>query len=167
MASAKKFDIVVYGATGFTGQLVAEYLAAHYKNDKDLKWAMAGRSLDKLKSVRDAVGAPPDTPLIVADSADEASLKAMVDQAKVVISTVGPYQFYGNELVVACAAGGTDYVDLCGEPIWMRQMIDKSMKPRRRRAARASCSPAASIPCRSSWARSMCRKRRNACSARP
>src|ERR1700741_2446375 len=76
MTSAKKFDIVVYGATGFTGQLVAEYLAARYKNDKDLKWAMAGRSLDKLKSVREAVGAPPDTPLIVADSADEASLKA-------------------------------------------------------------------------------------------
>jgi short subunit dehydrogenase-like uncharacterized protein len=125
MTSAKKYDIVVYGATGFTGQLVAEYLAAHYKSDKDLKWAMAGRSLDKLKSVRDAVGAPADTPLIAADSSDAASLKAMVDQAKVVITTVGPYQFYGNELVAACAASGTDYIDLCGEPIWMRQMIDK------------------------------------------
>ena len=122
---SKKFDIVVYGATGFTGQLVAEYLAARYKNDKDLKWAMAGRSLDKLKSVREAVGATADTPLIAADSSDAASLKAMVDQAKVVISTVGPYQFYGNELVAACAASGTDYIDLCGEPIWMRQMIDK------------------------------------------
>ena len=125
MTSAKKFDIVVYGATGFTGQLVAEYLASRYRNDKDLKWAMAGRSLDKLKSVREAVGAPPDTPLIAADSSDAASLKAMVDQAKVVISTVGPYQFYGNELIAACAASGTDYIDLCGEPIWMRQMIDK------------------------------------------
>jgi short subunit dehydrogenase-like uncharacterized protein len=123
--SSKKFDIVVYGATGFTGQLVAEYLAGHYRGDKELKWAMAGRSLDKLKSVRDAIGASADTPLIVADSADEASLKAMVDQAKVVISTVGPYQLYGSELVAACAAGGTDYIDLCGEPIWMRQMIDK------------------------------------------
>jgi short subunit dehydrogenase-like uncharacterized protein len=116
---------VVYGATGFTGQLVAEYLAAHYKNDKDLKWAMAGRSLDKLKSVREAVGATADTPLIAADSSDAVSLKGMVDQAKVVITTVGPYQFYGNELVAACAASGTDYIDLCGEPIWMRQMIDK------------------------------------------
>jgi short subunit dehydrogenase-like uncharacterized protein len=125
MTSAKKFDIVVYGATGFTGQLVAEYLAARYKNDKDLIWAMAGRSLDKLKSVREAVGAPADTTLITADSSDVASLQAMVDQAKVVISTVGPYQFYGNELVAACAASGTDYIDLCGEPIWMRQMIDK------------------------------------------
>ena len=125
MTSAKKFDIVVYGATGFTGQLVAEYLAAHYKNDKDLKWAMAGRSLDKLKSVREAVGATADTPLIAADSSDAVSLKGMVDQAKVVITTVGPYQFYGNELVAACAASGTDYIDLCGEPVWMRQMIDK------------------------------------------
>ena len=125
MTSAKKFDMVVYGATGFTGQLVAEYLAAHYKNDKDLKWAMAGRSLDKLKSVREAVGATADTPLIAADSSDAVSLKGMVDQAKVVITTVGPYQFYGNELVAACAASGTDYIDLCGEPIWMRQMIDK------------------------------------------
>src|SRR6201993_5370418 len=125
MTSAKKYDIVVYGATGFTGQLVAEYLAARYKNDKDLKWAMAGRSLDKLKSVREAVGAPADTTLITADSSDVASLQAMVDQAKVVISTVGPSHFYGNELAAAGAAGGTDYIDLCGEPIWMRQMIDK------------------------------------------
>jgi short subunit dehydrogenase-like uncharacterized protein len=125
MNSAKKFDIVVYGATGFTGQLVAEYLAAHYKNDKDLKWAMAGRSLDKLKSVRDAVGAPTDAPLIAADSSDAASLKAMVDQAKVVITTVGPYQLYGADVVAACAASGTDYIDLCGEPLWMRDMIEK------------------------------------------
>ena len=123
--SSSKFDIVVYGATGFTGQLVAEYLAARYKGDASLKWAMAGRSKDKLASVRDAVGAPADTPLIVADAADPASLKAMVEQAKSVISTVGPYQFYGNELLAACVAQGTDYFDLCGEPLWMRQMIDK------------------------------------------
>ena len=78
--SSSKFDIVVYGATGFTGQLVAEYLAAQYKGDATLKWAMAGRSKDKLASVRDAIGAPADTPLIVADAGDPASLKAMVDQ---------------------------------------------------------------------------------------
>jgi short subunit dehydrogenase-like uncharacterized protein len=125
MKSSSKFDIVVYGASGFTGQLVAEYLAAHYKADKELKWAMAGRSLDKLASVRDAIGAPKDTPLIAADASNVASLKAMLDQTRSVISTVGPYQFYGNELVAACAASGTDYLDLCGEPIWMRQMIDK------------------------------------------
>jgi short subunit dehydrogenase-like uncharacterized protein len=124
MKSPSKFDLVVYGATGFTGQLVAEYLAAHYKDDTRLRWAMAGRSLDKLKSVRDAVGAPADTALIMADAGDEASLKAMVDQTSAVLSTVGPYQLYGSELVAACAASGTDYLDLCGEPVWMRQMID-------------------------------------------
>ena len=124
MKPSSKFDIVVYGATGFTGQLVAEYLAAHYRGDGSLKWAMAGRSLDKLASVRDAIGAPADTALIVADASDPASLKAMVDQTKSVLTTVGPYQLYGSELVAACAASGTDYLDLCGEPVWMRQMID-------------------------------------------
>jgi len=125
MKSSSKFDIVVYGATGFTGQLVCEYLAAHYKGDRGLKWAMAGRSLDKLKSVRDAIGAPADTPLIPADSGDVGSLEAMVEQTRSVLTTVGPYQWYGNELIAACAASGTDYLDLCGEPVWMRQMIDK------------------------------------------
>jgi len=124
MNSSSKYDIVVYGATGFTGQLVAEYLAAHYRDDKQLKWAMAGRSLDKLKAVREAIGASADTPLIAADSGDVASLKAMIAQTRLVISTVGPYQLYGADLLAACAASGTDYVDLCGEPVWMRQMID-------------------------------------------
>ena len=122
--SSPKFDIVVYGATGFTGQLVAEYLAAHYRDDKQLKWAMAGRSLDKLKTVRDEIGAPADTPLIVANAGDAASLKAMIDQTRSVITTVGPYLLYGNELVAACAASGTDYFDLCGEVPWMRRVID-------------------------------------------
>ena len=122
--SSSKFDIVVYGATGFTGQLVAEYLAAHYKGDANLKWAMAGRSKDKLASVRDAIGAPADTPLIVADASDAPSMKAMVAQAKSIISTVGPDQLYGSDLVAACAASGTDYFDLCGEPVWMRRMIE-------------------------------------------
>ncbi|MGB9115807.1 saccharopine dehydrogenase family protein, partial [Bradyrhizobium sp.] len=96
----------------------------HYKGDKQLRWAMAGRSLEKLASVRDAIGASADTPLIVADASDPASLKAMVAQAKSVISTVGPYQFYGSDLLAACVASGTDYFDLCGEPLWMRQMIE-------------------------------------------
>jgi short subunit dehydrogenase-like uncharacterized protein len=124
MKPSNKFDIVVYGATGFTGQLVAEYLAAHYAGTDAPKWAMAGRSLDKLAFVRDAIGAPSDTALIVADAGDPASLKAMVDQTRSVLTTVGPYQFYGSELVAACAGSGTDYLDLCGEPLWMRQMID-------------------------------------------
>jgi short subunit dehydrogenase-like uncharacterized protein len=123
--SSSKFDIVVYGATGFTGQLVAEYLAAAYENDASLKWAMAGRSKDKLATVRDAIGAPADTPLIVADAGDPSSLKAMVAQTRSVITTVGPYQFYGNDVLAACVEAGVDYFDLCGEPLWMRQMIDK------------------------------------------
>jgi len=122
--SSSKFDIVVYGATGFTGQLIAEYLAAHYIGEGNLKWAMAGRSKDKLASVRDAIGAPADIALIVADAGDPVSLRAMVGQTKSVISTVGPYQRYGSELVATCVAAGVDYLDLCGEPVWMRQMID-------------------------------------------
>src|SRR5947199_10282048 len=86
---------------------------------------MAGRSKDKLAAVRDATGAPAETPPSVADAGDPASLKAMVAKTKSVISTVGPYQFYGNELLAACVASGTDYFDLCGEPLWMREMIDK------------------------------------------
>jgi short subunit dehydrogenase-like uncharacterized protein len=136
MNSSSKFDIVVYGATGFTGQLVAEYLAAHYGNDKQLKWAMAGRSLDKLAAVRDAIGAAADTPLIVADASDVASLKAMIDQTKSVVTTVGPYLLYGNDLVAACAASGTDYFDLCGETPWMRRMIDAHQATAQRSGAR-------------------------------
>jgi short subunit dehydrogenase-like uncharacterized protein len=123
MKPSPKFDIIVYGASGFTGQLVAEYLASRYGGD-DLAWAMAGRSLDKLAAVRDAIGAPADTPLISADAGDPASLNAMLAQTRAVLTTVGPYQLYGSDLVAACAATGTDYLDLCGEPVWMRQMID-------------------------------------------
>jgi len=124
MKASPKFDIVVYGATGFTGQLVAEYLAANYSGKDAPKWAMAGRSLEKLANVREAIGASADTALIVADAADPASLRAMAEQTRSVISTVGPYQLYGSELVAICADTGTDYLDLCGEPVWMRQMID-------------------------------------------
>jgi short subunit dehydrogenase-like uncharacterized protein len=136
MKPSPKFDIVVYGATGFTGQLVAEYLAAQYGKDKELKWAMAGRSLEKLKSVRDAIGAPADIPLIVADAADPVSLKSMIDQTRSVITTVGPYLLYGNELIAACAASGTDYFDLCGEVPWMRRMIDAHLDAAKRSGAR-------------------------------
>jgi short subunit dehydrogenase-like uncharacterized protein len=119
-----EFDIIVYGATGFTGRLVAEYLAAKYGVGGSVKWAMAGRSAAKLAEVRDEIGAPKDTPLIVADANDAASLKAMVGRAKAILTTVGPYQLYGSELVAACAAAGTDYLDLSGEPNWMAEMIE-------------------------------------------
>jgi short subunit dehydrogenase-like uncharacterized protein len=125
MKSSAEFDIVVYGASGFTGRLVAEYLTSRPGAPQDLKWAMAGRSVDKLAAVREEIGAPTDIALIAADAADPASLKAMLARTKAVLTTVGPYQLYGNELVAACVASGTDYLDLCGEPVWMRQMIDK------------------------------------------
>lgn len=134
--TSPKFDIIVYGATGFTGQLVAEYLASNYRGDSALTWAMAGRSLDKLASVRAAIGAPADTPLIAADASDHSSLQAMVAQTRAVLTTVGPYQLYGNELVAACVASGTDYLDLCGEPVWMRQMIDKHQAEAEKSGAR-------------------------------
>jgi len=119
---SRDFDIIVYGATGFTGRLIAEYLATHYP---ETKWAMAGRSLTKLEEVRDEIGAPAATPLLTANADDPASLNAMVARAAVVISAVGPYQLYGEPLLAACAENGTAYVDLCGEPAWMAQMIRK------------------------------------------
>ena len=122
MSKVREFDIIVYGATGYTGRLVAEYLS---KRTGAPKWAMAGRSLSKLKQVRDEIGAAADTPLVVADASDPASIDAMTKRAKVILTTVGPYQLYGDELVAACVANGTDYTDLCGEPAWMRQKIDQ------------------------------------------
>ena len=122
MSKVREFDIIVYGATGYTGRLVAEYLS---KRTGAPKWAMAGRSLSKLEQVRDEIGAAADTPLVVADASDPASIDAMTKRAKVILTTVGPYQLYGDELVAACVANGTDYTDLCGEPAWMRQKIDQ------------------------------------------
>jgi saccharopine dehydrogenase-like NADP-dependent oxidoreductase len=118
----KEFDIVVHGASGFTGRLVIEALLA--RPDSGLRWAMGGRSAAKLAAVRDEVGAPADTPLVVTDSADPASLAALMARTRLVLTTVGPYQLYGSALLQACAQAGVDYVDLCGEPAWMRQMID-------------------------------------------
>lgn len=124
---SKAFDIVIHGATGFTGRLVAEYMMARYPNSgnaEGIRWAMGGRSAEKLAAVRDEIGAPKDTPLVVTDTQNPASLQALMDSTRLVLTTVGPYQLYGNELVAACAKNGVDYVDLCGEPAWMRQMID-------------------------------------------
>ena len=135
MAETREFDIIVYGATGFTGRLVAEYLAQHY-TDGSLRWAMAGRSADKLAEVAGLIGAPAETPHIVADDESPASLRAMAARAQVVITTVGPYQLYGSDLLAACAETGTAYVDLCGEPAWMRRMIDAHHATAQRTGAR-------------------------------
>ena len=130
---APEFDIIVHGATGFTGRLVAEHLLARYGTNGPVKWAMSGRSLQKLEQVRAEIGAPESTALIIADAADPASLAAMVARTQAVVTTVGPYQLYGEPLVAACAAAGTDYLDLSGEPAWMAAMI-----PKYDQAARAS-----------------------------
>jgi short subunit dehydrogenase-like uncharacterized protein len=127
-------DLVVFGASGFTGQLVVEYVATKY--GKKIKWGMAGRDLGKLAAVRDRVGAPDDTLLIKADSSDQASLQALVRRTRAVISTVGPFQLYGSKLVAACARAGTDYLDLSGETVWMRNMIDAHENDARSSGAR-------------------------------
>ncbi len=125
MNANAEFDVVVFGATGFTGQLVAEYLNKQYGKNSGVTWAMAGRSADKLAEVRDLIGAPSNTPLIVADSSDAASLEDMARRAKCVLTSVGPYSLYGEPVVKACVEAGADYVDLCGEVLFMREMIAK------------------------------------------
>jgi short subunit dehydrogenase-like uncharacterized protein len=120
----RDYDIVLFGATGFTGGLTAEYLAKNA--DPGTRWALAGRSQPKLEAVRARLGdARSELPLIGADSTDAGSLRSLAESTRVVISTVGPYIKYGEPLVAACAAAGTDYVDLTGEPefvdlMWLR-----------------------------------------------
>ena len=120
---AKEFDVIVFGSTGYTGRLVAEHLLKNYGAGGAVKWAMAGRSKDKLAAVAKEIGAPANLPFVVADSDDMASLEAMAARAKVIITTAGPYQLYGSNLVAACAKTGTDYVDLTGESHWIAQMM--------------------------------------------
>jgi len=119
-----EFDIIVYGATGYTGQLVAEHCFKRFGVNGEFKWAMAGREAEKLKRVRDAIGAPREVPLVVADAFDKAALTAMAERARVVITTAGPYQLYGTGLLAACATTGTDCLNLTGESHWMQAMID-------------------------------------------
>jgi short subunit dehydrogenase-like uncharacterized protein len=120
----REFDIIVYGATGYTGRLVAEHFVREYGGKADApRWAMAGRDLAKLEAIRAEINAPADTPLVTADAADPAALRRMCERTRVVLSTVGPYQLYGDELLAACVVTGTDYADLCGEPVWMAEKI--------------------------------------------
>ena len=133
---SREFDIIVFGATGFTGRLVAEYLSTHYGAGSGLAWAMAGRSAARLEEVHTLIKAPASVPLITADATDAAALKLLVARAKAVITTVGPYQLHGQPLALACAEAGTDYVDLCGEPGWMAQMIPMLEAPAKASGAR-------------------------------
>lgn len=134
--SAQEFDIVVYGATGFTGKLVTEHLMRVYGAEGEIKWAIAGRDEEKLKIVRNDIGASYKLPIIVAGATDANALDALAHRARVVITTVGPYQRYGEGLLAACAKAGTDYVDLCGEPNWMAAMIAKYEKTAKESGAR-------------------------------
>ncbi|MES1939919.1 saccharopine dehydrogenase [Salinisphaera sp. T5B8] len=118
------FDIVVFGATSFVGQLTCRYLAERYGDDGEVRWAMAGRSQNKIDTVRRDIGAP-DVGMIVADADDADSLASMCAQTRVVVSTVGPYALYGEKLVATCADSGTDYCDLTGEVHWIAAMLAK------------------------------------------
>lgn len=120
---SRAFDLVVFGATGFTGKLVADYIArtagaAGTHRADGVKWAIAGRNRDKLEALGFGV------PILVADALDPEGLARIATQTKVVCTTAGPYAKYGSELVAACAAAGTHYCDLAGEVQWMRRMID-------------------------------------------
>lgn len=124
--SEREFDVVLMGATGFTGRLVAEHLLRRHGVAGELSWALAGRSRERLEQVRQGLGTSAnDLPLIVGDSHDRESLDALVARTRVVCTTVGPYALHGSELVAACAESGTDYCDLSGEVPWMRRMLDE------------------------------------------
>ena len=120
--SDRRLDVVVFGATSFAGQILCAYLTKRHGTDGSLRWAIAGRNAAKLASV--AVGTGADVEQIIADASDPGAMATMAADTSVVISTVGPYALYGTELVKACAAAGTDYCDLTGEPQWMQRMID-------------------------------------------
>lgn len=123
--NAREFDIIIQGATGFTGTLVAEYLLRQYGVGGNLRWALAGRSEEKLQQVRDELGAAASgLELIIADSFDKDALQMLAARTRVVLTTVGPYALYGSDLVAACVNAGTHYCDLAGEVQWIRKMID-------------------------------------------
>lgn len=123
--SEREFDLVVFGASGYTGKLVAEYIQNEYGGDQSLKWALAGRNKDKLAGIKEDLNLESDLTILKVDSNDQESLDAMTSAAKCILTTVGPYQLYGSNLVESCAKNGTDYVDLTGEPGWMYEMINE------------------------------------------
>ena len=119
----RKYDLIIWGATSFTGKLVTEYLFNKYGSSK-IKWAIAGRNLDKLKKIRSEV-ADEKIPMFIADSFDEESLLKFIKKTKVVCSTVGPYSLYGTKLVKLCVENNTNYCDITGEAHWIRNLIDQ------------------------------------------
>ena len=123
--SDKSLDVVIYGATGFTGKLVVEYMQENYGNDESVSWAIAGRSEEKLKAVSEDLKVGSNVPHLLVDSNDTDSIESMVKQTKCVLTTVGPYQLYGAKILQQCVIHGIDYVDLCGEPGWMHEMINE------------------------------------------
>jgi len=125
MRESRQYDLVVFGATGFVGQLVCQAIRQNDQQD-DLTWAIAGRSADKLQALAENFAEPSqELPQIIADATDEASLRHLCEQTQVVISTVGPYALHGEPLVRVCAETGTHYCDLTGESPWIRRMIDR------------------------------------------
>ena len=125
MSNLNKYDFVIYGATGFTGKLVVEYAINQYANDNKISWAIAGRNNEKLEHVQEKYNLPSNIGKIVVDSNDQNSIDEMVSQTKCVLTTVGPYQLYGEKIVKTCISTGTDYVDLCGEPGFMHKIISE------------------------------------------
>ena len=133
----RKFDVVVWGASGFTGRLVVEYLHDRYKNGGELRWAIAGRNENKLQQILDGLSITADAPeILLADSHDADSLRELAQSTKVVLTTVGPYALYGSELVAACAKNGTHYCDLSAELHWIRQMMDQHQATAKESGAR-------------------------------
>ena len=126
MNTEKQYDVIVWGATGFTGRLVAQYLLQQYGVDGEVKWAVAARSQQRLDALISELGEAADGMVsFTADSDDLSSLKDLTTHCKVVLTTVGPYALYGSKLIQACIETDTDYCDLCGEVPWMRQMLDQ------------------------------------------
>ena len=134
--SEREFDLVVFGASGYTGKLVAEYIQNEYGGDQSLKWALAGRNKDKLAGIKEDLNLESDLTILKVDSTDQESLDAMTSAAKCILTTVGPYQLYGSNLVESCAKNGTDYVDLTGEPGWMYEMINEHKETAKKSGAR-------------------------------
>ena len=134
--SEREFDVIVYGASGYTGKFVADYIEKEYGNNDSLKWALAGRNKDKLLNIRRELNLNSSLSILEVDSNDQASLDVMTSSAKCILTTVGPYQLYGSSLVESCAKNGTDYVDLTGEPGWMYEMINAHKETAEKSGAR-------------------------------